>query len=235
MLKPINYPILLFVLLVFVSCRKEDPGALQQAAREYNIGEFSRINMGSAFHVHVNQGAEFTISAEGDRRNLDDLEVYKSGNTLIIKYKNHANRKHKTNFDITLPVLEGVDFHGASESVISGFENQEGVMDISLSGASTGKYYTSAGQMKIKLSGASKLSISGAGNSLHAEVSGASNLDAFDYPVNEAILNASGASSCKITVSQFLDATASGASSVIYAGSPEVISNSSGSSVIRQQ
>ena len=52
----------------------------------------------------------------------------------------------------------------------------------------------------------------GLGDEINAEVSGASVLTAFDYPVREAEIEVSGASSGKVTVTDELKATAAGAS-----------------------
>jgi Putative auto-transporter adhesin, head GIN domain len=81
----------------------EDEGPLQYEEERINITDFERIEIGDAFIIRVTEGNYFSVEVRGDRRNLDDLEVYKSGNTLIIRYDEYENRKHETYVDIVMP------------------------------------------------------------------------------------------------------------------------------------
>ncbi|MEI9919841.1 MAG: head GIN domain-containing protein [Bacteroidota bacterium] len=208
---------ILFVALLFtiISCVNEDPGPLQEQTKEYSILDFERLEIGDALDVTVNQGNMFSISVNGDRRDIDDLEVNKVGNALRMKYhnKNHNdNRQYTTYVTITMPALKGVSFSGAVNSKVSGFATE--------------------GDFDISLSGASQLKISGSTTNLHAIVSGASELRAFDLETTTATVDASGASKIRVLATQQLNATASGASDVRYRGNPTVNVTTSGASTI---
>jgi len=218
---------------VLTSCDTEDPGPLQDKEKDYSIVDFDRLEMGSAFHITVQQSNIFRIHVEGDRRNLDDLEVYKSGTTLIIKYEDNANRKHDTYITIEMPELAAVNFSGATVSTIKGFES-DNTLDFVLSGASVCQLDAGYRKVNMDVSGASSLRLYGLGDELDATVSGASTFSAFDYPVRTADIDVSGASHAKVTVSDDLDATAGGASSVLYRGNPSVTSSVSGSSTVEK-
>ena len=83
----IQWTLALAASAIIISCDiAEDPGPLQDSTEEYGIIDFDRLEMGSGFNITVEQGNTFLIRAEGDRRNLNDLDVYKSGNTLVIEY-----------------------------------------------------------------------------------------------------------------------------------------------------
>lgn len=225
---------LVFLTFVLSSCLDtEDPGPIQETTKEFALIDFDRLEMGSAFNITVEQGTSFSVKAKGDRRNINDLEVYKSGTTLVIEYDEFENRNHQTYITITMPELSSFNFSGASVSVVSGFES-DGTLDVYLSGASVCQLDAGYGKLNTVVSGASTLKLHGLGDVMTAEVSGASVLSAFEFPVREAQLNASGASKARLTVSDNLSATATGASDVIYRGNPQVVSNASGgSSVIR--
>ena len=223
--------IILLALFVF-ACDREDPGPLQEVHKDFVVTDFDRLEMGSGFRIRVDQGNSFSVKVKGDRRNVDDLEVYKQGNTLIIEFEDQRDRHHDTYIDITMPVLTAVNFSGASESKIRGFESDQ--IDLYLSGASVCQVDAAFNRVDLVVSGASEVILFGDGVELVGELSGASSLKAFDYPVNEAILELSGASSGKVTVTDALDVTAGGASSVLYRGEPTVMANTSGaSSVVR--
>jgi Putative auto-transporter adhesin, head GIN domain len=225
----------LFVLswIIFSSCETEDPGPLQEVEKEFSVVDFDRLEMGSALNVRVEQSNTFSIQARGDRRNIDDLEVFKSGSTLIIKFDNTTNRRHETYITITMPRLAAVNFSGASVSKVKGFESDDD-LDFYLSGASVCQLDAAYREVNLALSGASTLHMFGSGDKIRAEISGASALIAFDYPVQEATVNVSGASSAKVAVTDALEAIAGGASSVLYRGNPSVLSNVSGSSTIQK-
>src|SRR4051812_5817950 len=176
-MKLFNTVFSLIVLSLLTSCFTEDPGALQKTEKEYSIYDFDRLQMGSAFRINVVQG-EFSVSVSGDKRNLDDLKVWKDGSTLKINFDHHVNRKHETYINISMPALRTINFSGASDSNISGF-TEGPVLDFALSGASTSRTDISADEMNIHVSGASYLKFEGNTGNLDAEVSGASVLSAY--------------------------------------------------------
>jgi hypothetical protein len=128
------------LLMGLMACVREDVGPYQNDKQTYALTNFDRLDMGSAFTITVQQGANFSIVAEGDQRNLNDLDVYTRNGTLFARYRNHnRSRQYQTSFQITMPTLRGVAFSGASQSEVSGFTSL-GDLDIELSGASRGKF-----------------------------------------------------------------------------------------------
>jgi hypothetical protein len=216
------------------ACIREDIGPYQPGEQTYALTGFDRLNMGSAFAITVQSGPTFSIVAEGDRRNLDDLTVYTRNGTLFAEYRNNRSRKHQTSFTITMPALRAVSFSGASQSTITGFVS-ENDMAINLSGASRCQFTGEARQLLVDLSGASRLETTGRGALLSAELSGASTLQAFPYLVSEAIIDASGASKANVSVSNTLTVDASGASSIRYRGAPTVRQKVSGASSVQRE
>ncbi|GAB3947610.1 hypothetical protein GCM10028805_20170 [Spirosoma harenae] len=215
------------------SLHREDVGPYQADQQTYALANFDRLDMGSAFEITVVQGATFSITAEGDRRNLDDLQVYTRNGTLNAQYRVARNRQYTTSFRITMPTLRGVEFSGASKSTVVGFTNLDN-LDINLSGASEGQFSVQAERPTIELSGASSLNLTGEGTYMTANLSGASKLQGFSYPVDKATLDASGASKANINVLSSLVVEASGASSVRYRGAPTVDKRVSGASTVQR-
>ncbi|GAB4025088.1 GIN domain-containing protein [Spirosoma koreense] len=231
------YGVALVALLIGLtgcSLRREDVGPYQSDQQTYALTNFDRLDMGSAFTINVQQGPTFAVRVEGDRRNLDDLQVFTRNGTLQAEYRVARNRKYSTTFWITMPTLRGVSFSGASKSTITGFTNLTN-LDITLSGASEGRFLGQATQAGIELSGASKLELIGAGASFSADLSGASNLQAFSFPVANAAVEASGASKASISAASSLVVNASGASSVRYRGTPTIRQHVSGASTVQQE
>lgn len=231
----LTYTVVLFSALVFSSCDySEDPGPLQEVEKEFNETDFDRLEIGDALHIDVEQGNFFEISVRGDRRNVNDLEVYTEGSTLIIRFDEWENRRHETYVTITMPTIVAANFSGATNSRISGFDELT-KFDFYLSGASVSQVDVVAGEFKSVVSGASVLNLRGSAGTLDAELSGASVLKGFNFPVVTADVSATGASHGSITVADQLRAVASGASSITYRGNPTVTSDVSGSSAVRQE
>jgi len=217
------------------SCYFDGVGPYEEVNQTYGLTNFDRLDMGSAMKITVRPGTNFDIQVRGIRRDIEDLEVYTRNGTLFMKYRNHLRtRRYETNVTVTMPTLRAVDFSGASKSTISGFRDLR-ELNVSLSGASKATVDVQANRTNVDLSGSSDLDLVGTGAELHAQLSGASDLESLQYPVSTAEIDASGASSARVAVSQTLVVSASGASKVRYRGNPQVRSQLSGSSSVRQE
>lgn len=221
-----------FLGIALTSCLyEEDPGPIQELEKEYAILDFDRLEMGDAFIIHVEQSSVFSVKAKGDRRNINDLEVDKIGTTLRIRYRHSENRQYATHITITLPYVRGINFSGASSSTVTGF-NEVAEMDFTLSGASVSQLEVESQTLHFNISGASRLTATGKAVSIDATVSGASIFSAFGLETEEATLEASGASKANVLTLTTLNATASGASHILYRGAPQVNSSVSGASSV---
>jgi hypothetical protein len=232
-LKIFSIVMIVFSTVLLTSCYTEDPGALQEMEQTYSMVDFDRLEIGDALNINVTQGEIFSVAAKGDKRNLDDLRVRKDGTKLLVDFDDDHNRKHDTYITIVMPALAAVKFSGASDSRVTGFSGGTS-LDFTLSGASSSQVDMDAGAMNINVSGASHLRFSGNADELDAEISGASVFSAYNLEVDKAHVYASGASEAKVNVISSLHASASGASTIIYRGSPLVSSNTSGSSSVTQ-
>jgi hypothetical protein len=137
--------------------------------------------------------------------------------------------------EITMPELVGMYLSGASNAEISGFSSaKEFVAD--LSGSSSLRGDIESGDSTFDLSGSSNLTLNGSGGDLGVDASGSSNVDLTDFPVDNAIIDASGDSRVTVNTDGRLDADASGASYVRFLGNPTLgeINTSGGSSVERK-
>lgn len=228
----------IFSVVLLSGCQRfEDVGAFQEERKTYDLSGFTKVHIGSNSKVTIQQGAAFGVFVRGDSRNLDDLRVRVENGTLKADYYPHSNRnrQYKTEFTITMPTLEGVDFSGATFSNVGGFENSQ-KMYVRLSGASEGIFSIKASEVEIDLSGASRLSSVGASQKLKADISGGSELSFFGFSVEDVQISVSGGSKAQINVSKTLRAEASGGSHIRYTGNPSSVSNNSsgGSSISKE-
>jgi predicted small secreted protein len=198
---------------------------------------FDRVEAGGAFQVTINQSESYSVLIRIDDNLVRCLDTYVSGGTLSIGFKSECWISHATKMEaeITMPALTGVELSGASHGRITGFDSSKD-LKIEVSGASSLQGDISAGNVTVNASGASSVTLTGAGGNLTAEVSGASRADLEDFPVRDASVEVSGASSATVYPSGRINVEASGASHVYYLGEPTLgtVNTSGGSSIGRK-
>jgi len=154
----LHAPTLIIIVLccccLMTSCYKEDPGPLQPDERSYSFVDFDRVAVGEAFNVQIVRANYFSITANGDRRNLNDLVVTKNGNALSVRYGNNRDHQHQTYLRITMPVLHSANFFDACDSRITGFYNVDEVT-LFYSDASSGQVDLEGLKADLTLSDAS--------------------------------------------------------------------------------
>lgn len=204
--------------------------------KEYDVKNFTSLDIGMAFKIRVKQGASFKVTATGTKDDISKVSISVTGNELEVEFPYNllevANSRDIT-IEITMPALEKVDFGGASESVVSGFVSKN--LNVMISGASTSKVDVKTDFINLDVSGASNLNITGETKEMKSEISGASGLNAFAFKANKVKVNVTGASTAQISVTEELDAKAIAASSISYKGNPAVHNtNATGASTIRK-
>lgn len=236
-MKTIFLPLIVYAFTLFSlqSCvdGQDDPEPRGTATRNFSLTGFDELEMGNAFQVHVKAGDTYAITATGELNDLDDLEVFTEEGELTVRYKDWRKNRKEMKIEVTMPTLSGVEFSGAVDAGVYGFDNIREI-DFELSGASHCDFIGSAKNIEVDLSGASYLSLIGSGKFLEGTLSGASELNSFDYQTEESDLKLSGASKGEIHVSKFLKVEASGASKLRYLGTPNIQKKVSGGSTVSQ-
>lgn len=229
-------------------------------AKTYPVKDFSEFISGGNTSVEISQDDNEYLRVEADADVMPRVKVDQSGNRVSVWVKNeggffnwfgHSNDpvrvvlrvKQLSYLEIsggasaTLGDLQGEKLHvnasGAGNIHFAGLNAKFLKMDLS-GAANVGINNVNSQEQKFDLSGASKVEIQEASNTqeLHVGASGASNFQARTLTAKRAYLGASGASHAEATVTEFLDANASGASRIDYYGKPEVKRDSSGASNI---
>lgn len=232
--------ICLFILGISLQSHANAPDLVTKKIR---VGNFQSLELGSAFEIHITKGNSCTLSATGNEKDLDDLEVELSGSKLQVSldesywksWNNWKGGSNKIVLTITMPRLRKAEFTGATKVFLEGFTDEE-EMSLNCSGAS--KLSSSklvADKLVIDLSGATKVEMAGQVLKLSLGLSGASHVILSDMIVRDADVEASGASHVELNVQKSLRVEASGASKITYRGNPLNISKDvSGASTVRR-
>ncbi|SNT16649.1 phage shock protein C (PspC) family protein [Ekhidna lutea] len=220
------------------SKRKSKRGAYSSDSQSYEFSDFDEVVLISLFDFQVTRGNNYAVRLEGDDDDLDEVYLQQNGDELEIRYGRNTDwwknrkRRDKIKVFIEMPELEYLKATGACEGEIRNFEGSD--IELDIEGASEVWADLDAENLRVDLTGASELILVGRGTDLKADLSGASELDAFNFIVEDANINANGASTAKVYVKNELEADASGASKVRYRGDARVSSDSNGLSSIRK-
>lgn len=204
----------------------ENVVSLDGAGKNFNYTNFSDLDISSAFVVNISNSNEYNVVVSGEDRYLDMLNIYQDGDKLYIDYDKYdmsdfIKSRDAIKVNITMPELDDVDLTGAVKLYVNGFKQRN--MSFTLTGASFVKAHDIVvDNLTIDLTGASEMQIQGAADELTADITGASHLNAYDFEVKRARVEAHGASSARIFATETLDIEETLASSVKYKGNAQV-------------
>lgn len=196
---------------------------------QYGLRNFSQLELSGLFDVQIEQGRDYAVEMDGEEKQKKRYDVYTSGDILIIDFDDDRDSfwdkaifdNEKVKIKITMPRLEKLKARGAGNLSFNGFDEHD--LDVELLGAVSGEGNINANNLTVDLKGVSNLELKGSGHFLEAKAVGASSLRAYGYRVNDAVVDAIGASSVKVYVSDKLEITKTMTSSVSHRGDPEVI------------
>jgi phage shock protein PspC (stress-responsive transcriptional regulator) len=197
---------------------------------EFGLSNFNSIELRGFFDVRIQQGDRYAIEMKGSENAKKHYNLSVEGETLFVEYDDDGNElfwKKKFSKDlrvrltITLPSLVELDAKGAGELKLRGFNQEE--LDIQLLGAILADGELDAKNLNVNITGASMLELKGNGNMLDADITGASGLKAFGFETKTAHIQAHGASSARVYVTDVLEISKGIASTVSHRGDPQVI------------
>ncbi|MCH7515443.1 MAG: DUF2807 domain-containing protein, partial [Bacteroidetes bacterium] len=185
------------------------------------------VVVNGAFEVHFIQSEDYRLVLNGQKNDIskiilqvDDYQLSINHDRDLFNYRRYQNR---IKIIIGLPALKSLELNGAIKAYAKGFDEER--VKIELNGASEADIDMDVYEIDIDLSGASRLTITGSGHEMTASLSAASMLDAYNFRVDDARVDASVASSAKVYVTKNLDIHASIVSDVKYRGGARVRTN----------
>lgn len=204
-----------------------------------NLDTFTGIDIDGGNELYVSYAEEPSVRLIGDKRVLDTHELVVVDGILQLRNKNRFDfcfiwcHIPKTQLIVQVPTLSNVTMSGATSAEVSALPSVE-QFTIDASGSSDATIEMTTARARLDIGGASTISLIGSAEYMDANISGASALQAVEFTATDAKVDVSGASSAAISVTNVLTATASGASSIEYAGNPTVQKDVSGSSTVQE-
>jgi hypothetical protein len=206
--------------------------------KQYDLKDFDSIEISNSFLFEVKQSSVYSVSVSCRKNITTFLDVYVTGQTLVVRLKPGMFTNGDLKATISLPQIHRLQVSGASHGSIRGFKSSND-LDLSVSGASQLDTDIEASETSVEISGISKLtgklqlqktrfSLSGASScdlngkagDVDLEVSGASTANLKEFPMNNLNINVSGASTAVVKTDGTLNLDVSGASTLEYYGNP---------------
>jgi hypothetical protein len=208
-------------IVLLSSCEKEHKDCPGSIEKTFSLNGFTKIKTGETFQLKVIQGNDFSIKASGCENDLNDLSLsVVDGGFLEIKYKNPKKDRYHVYFTITMPEIITTLLSGVAKAEVNGFEDQDRVTRVYLSGAAEQRMDGAPADVQIDISGASKLTIKGSTENLKGMISGAGVLQAYETQATDVDIATAGTAKAYVLPLQNLIADASGASNIYYKGNP---------------
>ena len=190
-------------------------GSGNAATEHRDLADFQAIDVGGVFQVEITAQKDFAVEVEADDNLIGLIRTEVRGGVLHINTEKKISTRNPIRVRISAPDIERLDVSGAAKVTVDNLKNSSFTVDSS---------------------GASKIVLAGESSKLNIDVSGATKVDAENLRSETALVEASGACHVSVNVTGELKTDASGASKIVYTGSPaNVIEKSSGASSVRSK
>lgn len=190
-------------------------GSGNMSAEDRNVSGFHGIDVGGVYQVEITAQKEYSVRIEADDNLLPLIKTEVDGGTLKIESERRISPKSKIRIIIGAPNIDNLEVSGVANVTLNDLKNSD---------------------LTIDSSGASKIKLTGETAKLTIDVSGATKIDAENLTTGNANIDASGACNVTVHVSGELKADASGASRIIYTGTPtNIIKDTSGASKVSKK
>jgi hypothetical protein len=196
-----------------------------------SVGAFNEIEVAHAIQLDVQIGPTTSVEITTDDNLMPHVQSTVTRNRLKLTMDTNTSTKLGVRVTVTTPELTALSGSGATNTTVASLEAKRFRLD--LSGASTAILSVAAQTLEADLSGASRCTLGGSAERLVVECSGASHFAASAFDAQAVEVEASGASTAEVRASHELTADASGASTILYGGSPaKVRKDESGASTV---
>jgi phage shock protein PspC (stress-responsive transcriptional regulator) len=186
--------------------------------KQFTVNDFQKVDVGGAFSILIRQGNELNVSADGEQNDVDDVQVTVEDGTLRIRKKGEYNLLNfdddkRTGLVITMPRIDGLSLSGVNKTRVTGFSNLQ-KFEVGISGASKTEIDVQSVQLDLDISGASKVTLKGSARTAKVSLSGACKLDATEIRIENADVEANGASKAQFGRIPQIRKNTSGASKI---------------------
>lgn len=211
-----------------------DPGPV--AKRSFDLTGFEKVALRGSDDVRVTTGSAFSITAEGPRKILDELELSVEDGTLEVGRKRKSGWSWSSGrgavITVTMPAITGARLAGSGDMTVAASKTESfmaslaGSGDLKVSGLTTSR-------LEAKLAGSGDLAISGTASAVDASLAGSGDLTARDLAAETASLSLAGSGNASLRASGAVDVKLVGSGDVEVYGTDQCKVSKIGSGDVR--
>jgi len=234
-MKRVMYSTVFLTVLVFTTALVS-----AQSKETRNVKDFTKVSFGVSGDLFIRIGPEFSLTIEGDKSELNEIQTVVSGDRLVIKKENWRfsfRNDERVTVNLTMPELQGVGVSGSGKAEIMDMVESD---RLSLNVSGSGKLITddlNVDNLDCGISGSGDI-ILGSGGSVDngdISISGSGGFSGEGVEIDHLEVSISGSGNCRCKAGDTLDAHVSGSGNVTYAGNPKVNARVSGSGHVRSK
>ena len=182
----------------------------------HDIKDFTKIRITGVYELDVQVGEDFSVFTSGKHKDVEGMEVYLKGSTLVLaqdedakKSINFNGRKNRNNSGIraviTMPALDGLDITGIGSGDVKGINSK---------------------RFEIESAGISDMELSGTCGKLDVDMAGIGEIRAEDLKCEDVDVDLAGMGEISVYASESVSADAAGMGSIEVYGNPKDVEKS---------
>ena len=190
--------------------------------RSYQVGAFDSISLAGHHNVVVTVGGAPSVRAEGDERELDDLEISTQGNSLRIGQRRNSNRsfghdREAVTVHVTLPALANVSIGGSGDMRIDTVQGRSFGANIGGSG-NIEIASLRVEEARFAVAGSGNIRASGEAGTSNISVAGSGDVDLGNVQSRSAEVSVMGSGDVRVRASETANVSVMGSGDVAVIG-----------------
>lgn len=220
-----------------LDCRKIDNGSIPADAKWFYLEDFTEVDVNIPATVKINQGNDYKVAVHGPTRVKENVEIRVESGRLKVGYDAglfdifDGYNISDIQILITMPKLTRIEGSGANQIELRAVKGEK--LTIEMNAACRLEGDVEVKEVKLEMNGSSTVELEGRADIINADITGASKLRAYDLITGTYSLDIVGASHAEINVQKEINGDVSGASEVLYKGSPSLKVQTSGASSLK--
>ena len=215
-------------------------GGGSTVSRNYQVGNFQKIEVAGPYEVEVRTGSKVSVSARGGEKLLERTVVEVDGDKLLI----HPERSHsffswgwgsrgKASFTVTVPQLSGASIAGSGDIHVDKVAGQAFEGNVAGSGG-INVATMDVQQLKLSIAGSGGVKAgAGKAQSANYDIAGSGDIDAGAIQAQQLKVSIAGSGGVKAHSSGTADVDIMGSGDVEVAGGAKCNVNKAGSGSVR--
>lgn len=218
--------LLLVIITAIGACKKEDEcingnGDIKQETRD--VGEYNTVTASGAFNITFAQTSNSQVDLFGDSNVLPIIKTNVTNKNLVIGTDGSQCYSTSTNIEVTLssPLITSITLDGAG--MINGNGLNQDELRFITNGSAVINSSFNVNTFEGRINGSGDATYAGTAKDASFYITGTGNIYATTLVTEKSAITISGVGDVRVTVSQELNVTITGAGNVYYYGDPGII------------